>query len=317
MMNKKSSIYITGDTGLVGSAIIRELKRRNYDHLLFAEHDIYDLRQQQAVRYFFMKHKPEYVFHCAAHAGGIKEAINYPADMLFDNMMINMNVINAARMTGVKKLINLGSSCIYPVNGKQPYKETQIGKGKTDENWTYAIAKIAGIELCRAYHKQYGNNFISLIPCNLYGINDNFDYDKAHVIPALIRKFTEAKKSKSIYVSLWGNGESKREFMYVDDFAWACVEVMEKVDYDDIDGIMNVGTGYDVSIMMLARLIQRIIYPEAVILRSFDGPNGIPSKLMDVSRMKKALNWIPSTTLKEGITSVYEWYQHSAYCQPV
>jgi len=309
-MNKNSKIYVAGHKGLAGSAIVRELKRKGYENIIYETHWDLDLTETPHVKLFFEEEKPEYIFNCAAHAGGIKEAIDKPAEMLIDNLRIQNNIVEYCKENGVKKLLNLGSSCIYPVNAPQPYKEEQLGTGRTDENWSYAIAKLAGIELCRAYHKQYGCNFITAIPCNLYGINDNFDLDKAHVIPALIRKIHEA----DFECEVWGNGEVNREFLYVDDFAKAAVMLMENYNYEDLyDGVINIGNGNETIIYELAGIIRNIINPLAHLTIYFNelNPSGVKSKLLNSTRIK-ALGWQPKTSLEEGIKKTYEWYKENS-----
>lgn len=303
-MKKDSEIYIPGHNGMVGSAIARELERKGYTNIIT---NTLDLRHQDNTRWYIDTMCPEYVFNCAAHAGGILEAINHPAEMLIDNIRIQNNVIEACHKYKVKKLLNLGSSCVYPVNGEQPYKEEQLGEGKTDENWSYAVAKLAGIELCRAYHRQYGCNFITAIPCNLYGPNDNFG-ENGHVIPSLIRKFHEANGEP---VGVWGDGTARREFLYVDDFAEAAVMLMEKYDYEDLhDGVINIGAPAEVEIETVVTLISAMSGCKDWEYRQ-DKPNGIPSKRMDSSRIHK-LGWYPKTLLADGIKKTYDWYMHSS-----
>lgn len=310
-MDKNSRIYVAGHSGLAGSAIVRELKRRGYENII-AGYDKdglrVDLRNAAHTDAFFNQFKPKQVVMAAAHAGGIKQAIDKPAEMLYDNILMTTNVIEACRKFGVKKLINLGSSCIYPVNATQPYKEEFIGQGRTDENWSYAVAKLAGVEMCRAYHRQYGSNFMTVMPCNLYGYNDNFDLEKAHVIPALIRKFTENDK-----VEVWGGkGDGyytpMREFLFTDDFAEAVVMLMENHNYEDLyDGVVNIGYGADVEIATVVSYLQRII-GERKIVYNRDKPLGVRSKLLDITRIK-ALGWRPKTTLYEGMEKVNAEYR--------
>ncbi len=310
-MKKDSKIYVAGHTGLVGSAIVRELERRGYGNVLtLSRKDVnWFMPNWDSVMKFFFENTPEYIFNCAAHAGGIKEAIDSPADMLIDNLFIQGNILLTAVADKVKKLLNFGSSCIYPLDGPQPYKEEQIGTGKTDENWSYAIAKLAGIELCRAYHKQYGSNFLSVVPCNVYGVGDNFDLDKAHVIPALIRKFHESKGR----VDVWGGGTAKREFIYSDDLAKICVTLMERYDYDDLhDGVINVGTGREVDIDTIVELLKAVSGKEPAIYHDISRPGGVPSKLMDISRMRKlGLDMYLDTPFRKGLEQAYEWYEQN------
>lgn len=281
---------------------MRELQRKGYENLICYR---VDLTNRFQVWDLFLKEYPEYVFGAAAHAGGIMEAINKPAEMLIDNLFIQANLTDACKEFGVKKFLNIGSSCIYPVDGEQPYKEEQLGTGKTDENWSYAIAKLAGIELCRAYHKQYGCNFMTAIPCNLYGPNDNFG-ENGHVMPMLIRKFHEAKDE----VIVWGDGSTRREFLYSDDFAKCAIMLMEKHNHEDLyDGVVNIGIDFDWPVDQLVKIIRKIVNPNIVhiYMQGEDKPSGIPSKLMDSSRIME-LGWKPETSLKEGIKKVYEWY---------
>lgn len=299
-MEKDSRIYVAGYTGLTGSAVVRELKRKGYTNIITGRPE---LRNQAYTDFWFFDNKIEYVFNCAAHAGGILEAITAQGAMIYDNIMIQSNIIEACRKFKIKKLMNLASSCIYPVDAEQPYTEEQLGDGKTDENWSYAIAKLAGIEMCRGYHKQYGCNFMTAIPCNLYGENDNFDPDKSHVIPALIRKFHEADM-----IEVWGDGKALREFLYVDDFARGVVMLMEDYNYEDLyDGVINMGSGYDLSIDELITFIREIVANKEY-LYNIAKPKGIPSKLMDSSRMNY-LGWYPEVDLFEGIVKAYEWYK--------
>jgi len=308
-LNNNSLIYVSGHRGLAGSAITRELAFRGYKNLLLKTHGELDLRNAEDVEYCFKKHKPRLVIMAAAHSGGIKEAVDNPAWMLMDNIEITSNVIRAAFLINVEKLIFLSSSCVYPINGQQPYKEESYGSGRTDENWSYAISKIAGTELCRSFHRQYDCNYISVVPCNLYGPNDNFHPRKSHVIPALIRKFHESDN-----VTLWGSGYPKREFLYSDDFASACVDVMEKCDYRDIDGIINIGAGEDIQIFQLAKRVAKIVRPEQKVSISFDTkePSGVESKLLDSNKLFN-LGWKPKYTLEEGISLTYEWFKSSAH----
>ena len=303
-MKKDSRIFVAGSTGLTGTAVCRELERRGYQDIIKDRVDLTDPEQTNDL--FFFKN-PEYVFNCAAHAGGIMEAISKPAEMIYDNLMIQANIIHASYLSGVKKLLNLGSSCIYPVDAEQPYKEEQMGDGKTDENWSYAIAKIAALEMCRAYYRQYGCNFISAIPCNLYGPNDNFG-DNGHVIPMLIRKFHECKYQKGSVVKVWADGRPRREFLHSDDFAECAVWLMETWDYGDLyDGIVNIGSGYDVTINQLTEVISTAVESYPFVKHEFDKPNGVPSKLMD-STIINHLGWKPKISLEKGVRQTYEHY---------
>jgi len=260
------------------------------------------------VEEFFIEECPEYVFHCAGTVGGISKAIKYPSRMLSDNIRMGIHVLGHAATFGTKKLLNLGSSCIYPVAGEQPYREEQLGTGKTDENWSYAIAKIAVIEYARALHKEHGKNFITAIPCNLYGINDNFG-DNGHVIPMLIRKFSEHNGEP---IKIWGDGTQFREFLYSDDFAECAVWLMETWEYEDLyDGVVNVGSGKQISINILRRIIGKIILNDDYdYYYTANRPSGIQSKLMDDAIITH-LGWYPKTSLKEGIEKTYSWYKEN------
>jgi GDP-L-fucose synthase len=302
-MLKDSKIFVAGHSGLVGSAIVRELKRKGYTNVVGYRVELTNRYQTFTL---FQKELPEYVFNAAAHAGGIMEAVEKPAEMLIDNLYIQANITDACKEFGVKKFLNIASSCIYPVDGEQPYREEQLGTGKTDENWSYAIAKLAGIELCRAYHKQYGCNFMTAIPCNMYGPNDNFG-DNGHVIPMLIRKFHEADDE----VIVWGTGEERREFLYSDDFAECAIMLMEKYNYKDLhDGVINIGCGWDMPIMGLVLLIKKNVNDKVVNIYFQGKPFGVKSKLMDCYRIN-SLNWFPKTPVDRGIRKTYEWYKNS------
>ena len=322
-MNKDSRIYVAGHTGLAGGAILKELIKRSYHKISYETHENLNLEDPNRVFNWFFEESPEYVFLCAAYTGGIKTAIDNPVDMLLKNARIQNNVIEACYEYNVKKLLFLGSSCIYPVNGEQPYKEEQLGEGRTDENWSYAIGKLAGIQLVRSYHCQYNCNFITAIPCNLYGPNDRYELDSSHVIPALIRKIHEAKVSDKSFVEAWGTGHVKREFLHTADFANACVGLMENHDYGDFhklphlmqvfsDGVINVGSSIETSIVDLATLLCKIIGYEGQIKFNGDNP-GVESKLMDSSRIA-ALGWSPQISLEDGLQRVYEDWSHNQPC---
>lgn len=311
-MNQKNKIYIAGHTGMVGSAIYRKLSALGYTQLIGRSSAELDLRFQDQVTSFFERERPEYVFLAAAKVGGILANNQYRAEFLYDNLMIEANIIQAAFLTGVKKLLFLGSSCIYPKHAPQPLTEEYLLTGiLEDTNEPYAIAKIAGIKLCEAYRSQYGCNFISAMPTNLYGPNDNYDLQGSHVLPALIRKFHEAKKFGATEVILWGTGTPLREFMHVDDLADACVFLMNQ--YDEA-GFINVGSGEEISILQLAEMVKKIVGFEGAITHDTTKPDGTPRKLMDNSRLT-ALGWKSSIALEEGIRSVYgslhdkEWFQ--------
>ena len=306
-----SKIYIPGHTGMVGSAIYRRLTALGYSNLIGRSSSELDLRNQDQVITFFKNERPEYVYLAAARVGGILANNRYRAEFLYDNLMIEANIIHAAFLTGVRKLLFMGSSCIYPKNAPQPLKEEYLLTGPLeDTNEPYAIAKIAGIKLCEAYRSQYGCNFISTMPTNLYGPNDNYDLQGSHVMPALIRKFHEAKKNKSPEVVIWGSGTPLREFMHVDDLADASVFLMN--NYDEAEFI-NVGSGQEISILNLARLIKNIVGYEGAIIHDTTKPDGTPRKLMDNSRLTN-LGWKASISLEQGIRDVYaslkdqNWY---------
>ena len=304
-MDKNAKIYVAGHTGLVGSSIMRCLERSGYHNIVVRDSDELDLRNQHAVNVFFEKEKPQYVFLAAAKVGGILANNTYPAEFIYDNLLIEANIIHAAYKNGVTKLLFLGSSCIYPKMAPQPIKEEYLLSGYLEQtNEAYAIAKIAGIELCKFYRRQYGCNFISAMPTNLYGINDNFDLHSSHVLPALIRKFHEAKVSHAREVIMWGTGNSMREFLYVDDLADALLYLM--LHYEDEIHI-NVGTGEDIRVGDLALLIKEVIGFRGSIVNDFSKPDGTPRKLLDVSKLH-VIGFKHKTELKEGITNVYGWY---------
>ena len=306
-MNKLDKIYVAGHRGLVGSAIVRKLKSAGYTNLIMRTSKELDLRNQQAVNDFFEKEKPDYVFLAAARVGGILANSTYKADFIYDNIMIAANVIHAAWRHGVKKLLNLGSSCIYPKFAPQPMKEEYLLTGLLEPtNEPYAIAKISAIKLCRYFNEQYGTNFISVMPTNLYGPNDNFNLETSHVLPALIRKIHEAKINGGP-VTLWGDGSPKREFLYSDDLAEAVVFLMEKYSYKDIGEFVNIGTGIDLTIKELASLIARVVGYQGDFVWDTSKPNGTPQKLLDVSRIN-ALGWKAKTSLEEGLKKTYKWF---------
>ncbi len=305
-MNPGSRIFVAGHRGLVGSAIVRRLEREGYRNLLLAGRDQLDLRDQAAVNDFFAREKPEYVFLTAAKVGGILANDTYPAEFLRDNLLIEANVIDAAWRAGARKLLFLGSSCIYPKFAPQPMREEHLLTGALEPtNEWYAIAKIAGIKLCQSYRKQYGFNAISLMPTNLYGPGDNFDLQSSHVLPALMRKFHEAAASGAKEVIIWGTGSPRREFLHVDDLADASVFLMLKYDSGDI---VNVGVGEDVSIRELAEMVQRVTGFEGQLAFDASKPDGTPRKLLDVSKIR-ALGWTASIPLERGISETYEWYR--------
>ena len=303
-MDSESRVYVAGNTGLVGSAIVRTLHWKGYTNILSSPSHHWDLRNQMDVERFFRVNEPEYVYLAAAKVGGIGANAYYPGHFIYDNLMIQTNVIHAARKFGVKKLLFLGSSCIYPKFAEQPITEDQLLGGHLEpSNDSYAIAKIAGIKLCQAYRKQYGFNAISLMPTNLYGPNDNYDLDSSHVLPAMIRKFHEAKDK----VTLWGDGSAMREFLYVDDLAEAAFKCM--VNYDS-EEIINVGTGKDITIKELATTIADVVGFKGEIVWDTSKPNGTPRKVLNVDKIK-SLGWEPKVGLREGIEKTYELYKES------
>ncbi len=304
-MEKNSKIYIAGHRGMVGSALLRRLEKDGYNNFLLRTSKELDLRNQQAVAQFFATEKPDYVFLAAAKVGGIVANNTYRAEFLYDNLMIQNNIIHNAYLTGVKKLMFLGSSCIYPKLAPQPLKEEYLLTGPLEyTNEPYAIAKIAGIKMCDAYRAQYGCNFISVMPTNLYGPNDNFDLTSSHVLPALLRKFHEAMERGEGQVVVWGSGTPKREFLHADDLADACVYLMRT--YNE-QGLVNIGVGEDICIKDLAYLIKDIVGFEGEVVFDTSKPDGTPRKLMDVSKLHN-LGWKASIALKEGIKIVYREY---------
>ncbi len=301
-----SKIYVAGHRGLVGSSIVRALQSAGYANIVMRTHGELELENQGAVQDFFEKEKPEYVFLAAAKVGGIHANSTYPAEFIFDNLQIQNNVIHSSYLNRVKKLCFLGSSCIYPKFSPQPIKEEYLLDGKLEPtNEAYAVAKIAGIKMCQAYNKQYGTNSISVMPTNLYGPNDNFDLQNSHVLPALIRKFVEARNAQSPSVTLWGTGKAKREFLYADDMANACVFLMEQYNESDI---INIGMGTDVSILELAQLIGASVGYQGKIVFDTSKPDGTPRKLLDVGKIN-ALGWKAKVPLAEGVKKTIEWYE--------
>ena len=305
-MDSNSKVFVAGHNGLVGSAIIRNLEQKHYQNIYWIRKKNCDLRNKLEVDAYFKQSEPEYVILAAAKVGGIGGNSTYPADFIYDNLMIQTNVIDAAYRNGVKKLLFLGSSCIYPKMAEQPITEDALMTGPLEPtNDAYATAKIAGIKMCQAYRQQYGFNAISLMPTNLYGPNDNFDINNGHVLPSLIAKFHGSlEKSEHWVVKLWGDGSPKREFLHVDDLAEACVKCMQ--DYDDEEHI-NVGTGEDVTIKELAETVVDVVGYKNHYEWDTDKPNGTPRKVMNVDKMK-SLGWEPKISLREGIESTYKWY---------
>ncbi len=309
-MNKNSRIYVAGHRGMVGSAIIRLLEDSGYTNIITRSHKELDLTRQAEVESFFETEKPDYVFLAAAKVGGIMANSVSKAQFFYDNAMIALNVIHAAYKSGVKKLMNLGSSCIFPKLAPQPLKEEYLLTGPLEEtNDAYAVAKISAIKMCRYYNEQYGTNFLSVMPTNLYGENDNFDLETSHVFPAMLRKIHEAKQTEGP-VKLWGDGSPLREFLYADDLADAIIFLMENTDWQDIGDFVNVGTGKDISIKDLAFLMAEIIGYKGSFSWDTSKPNGTPRKLLDVSRLS-ALGWMAKTSLREGIEKTYRWYSES------
>ncbi len=304
-MQKNSKIYVAGHGGLVGSAIVRYLQSQGYENLVTRTSSELDLTHQQAVDEFFQSEMPEYVFLAAAKVGGILANDSYPADFIYKNLMIEANVINAAYNSKVKKLLFLGSTCIYPKMAPQPLKEEYLLTGPLEPtNEWYAVAKIAGIKMCQAYRIQHNCDFISAMPTNLYGPGDNFDLETSHVLPALMRKFHEAKISNSPTVTMWGTGSPKREFCHVDDCANACVFLMN--EYSDNE-IVNIGVGEDISIKDLGEMVRSVVGYQGEIEYDTSKPDGTPRKLVDVSRIH-SLGWQAKISLEEGIASTYQWY---------
>jgi GDP-L-fucose synthase len=307
-MDKDSRIYIAGHNDFVGSAILRRLKELGYRYLLLRSDEELDLKNQQKTNEFFESQMPEYVFLAKEKVGGILANATYPADFIYENLAIQTNVLRAAFRIGVKKLLFLGSSCSYPKECPQPMKEEYILTGSLEPtNEAYAVAKIAGMKMCQAYNKQYGTNFIVVIPANLYGIGDDFHPENSHVIAALIRKFHEAKEKGEHKVIIWGSGRPKREFLYIDDFADACIFLMR--EYDGCE-IINIGTSEDISIKELAELIKEIVGFEGEVVHDTTKPDGMPRKLLDVRRIN-TLGWKAKIRLEEGIKVTYNWYKRS------
>lgn len=304
-MDKNAKIYVAGHRGLVGAAIVRQLMAAGYENILTKTSGELDLTDQCAVNEFFFKEKPDYVFLAAAKVGGILANDSYPAEFIYKNLMIEANVVNAAHQSSVKKLLFLGSTCIYPKMAPQPLKEEYLLSGPLEPtNEWYAVAKIAGIKMCQAYRLQYGCDFISAMPTNLYGPGDNFDLQSSHVLPALIRKFHEAKLSNASSVMLWGTGSPKREFCHVDDCANACVFLMNH--YSDGE-IINIGVGEDISIKELGETVRDIVGFQGEIEYDTSKPDGTPRKLVDVTRIH-ALGWHAKISLQDGIAKTYQWY---------
>ena len=312
-MEKKSKIYVAGHTGMVGSSLVRNLKHNGYNNLILKTHNKLELIDQNSVHQFFTGIKPEIVFIAAARVGGIYANNTYRGQFLYENLMIQSNIIHAAHEVGVKKLIFLGSACIYPRKAKQPINEELLLSDYLEPtNEPYAIAKISGIKLCENYFHQYGDNFISIMPNNLYGPHDNFDLKNSHVLPALIRKFHEAKKRNDEFVEIWGSGTPLREFLHVDDLAAACIFLTKNISAEKLYSMnishLNAGSGDEISIKGLAQVIKDIVGYEGKLKFNRDYPDGMPRKLLDVSRMTE-LGWHSSINLIDGIKNTYKWYQ--------
>lgn len=307
-MKKEDRIYVAGHQGMVGSSIKRRLEERGYNNLLCYTNKELDLRRQEEVESFFSTERPDYVFLAAAKVGGIRANNTFPAEFIYDNLAIETNIIHASYKAGVTKLLFLGSSCIYPKFAPQPLKEEYLLTGSLEPtNESYALAKIAGLKMCEAYNRQYGTNFISVMPTNLYGPNDNFDLDNSHVLPALIRKCHEAVLENKSNMEIWGTGSPRREFLYVEDLAEACVFLMERYDLNDIGSFVNVGTGIDLTIKELAYIVKEVVGFKGRLVFRNDKLDGTPRKLLDVSRIN-TLGWQAKTSLEDGIRNTYAWY---------
>ena len=315
-INKKSKIYVAGHSGMVGSAIVRRLMRDGFENLILRTHQELDLINQKNVFDFFKNNKPEYVIISAGKVGGIQANNKFRAEFLYENLMIQTNLIHSAYLNGVKKLLFLGSSCIYPRNCAQPIKEGYLLTGELEQtNEPYALAKIAGIKMCENYYRQYGCNFISAMPTNLYGPGDNFDLNNSHVIPALLRKFHEAKINNSPSVEVWGTGTPKREFLYVDDLADACILLLKNLEASELEknGIthINVGSGIDQTIQELADTIRDVVGFEGQVNFDKTKPNGTPEKLLDITVLSN-MGWKPTKSLKDGLEKTYNWVKEQA-----
>ncbi len=315
-MKLNSKIYVAGHNGLVGSAILKKLKIDGFSNLITRSHSELDLMNQNEVKLFF-EEKPEYVFLAAAKVGGILANKTYPADFIYNNSMIQNNIIHYSWLNNVKKLLFLGSSCIYPRNCPQPMKEKHLMSGYLEKtNSAYAVAKISGIEMCWSYNKQHNTKFIPVMPTNLYGENDNFDLETSHVLPALIRKFHDAKNKNEDIVTIWGTGKPKREFIYVDDMAEACIFVMKNAELimeNNPEPLLNIGTGEEISIMKLANLIKNIVGFKGQIKIDSSKPDGTPLKRLNVNKLK-SYGWNAKTRLEEGILKTYDWYIDNIEC---
>jgi GDP-L-fucose synthase len=309
-MNVNTKVYVAGHRGLVGSAIVRRLKEEGFTNIVYRTSKELDLRDKDQVDQFFESEKPDYVFLAAAKVGGIVANNEYPADFIRDNLLIQTNIIDAAYRNNVEKLLFLGSTCIYPKFAKQPLKEEYLLTGELEPtNEPYAIAKIAGIKMCQSYNRQYGTKYISVMPTNLYGPNDNFDLHTSHVLPALIRKFHEAKENKAPFVEVWGTGTPKREFLYSDDLADACLFLMNNYEGNEI---VNIGVGEDISIKALAEKVKDVVGYEGEINFDTNKPDGTPRKLVDVTKVN-SLGWKAGTSLDEGLSHAYQWFLENSF----
>lgn len=305
-MNKDSKIYIAGHSGLAGSAIVRRLQREGYQNLITRKHSTLDLTHQQAVHNFFVEERPEFVFLAAGRVGGIMANNTYRGEFIYQNLMIEVNVIDGAFRSGVQKLLFLGSSCIYPKYAPQPMKEEHLLTGMLEPtNEPYAIAKIAGLKICEAYNRQYGTNFLSVMPTNLYGPGDNYDLEKSHVLPALIRRMHEAKKRKENEVVIWGSGSPRRELLHSDDLADACVYLMQHWEAEHSHGLINVGVGEDYTIHEISEIVREVVGFSGRFHFDTSKPDGTPQKLLDISRLEK-LGWSPKIQLRDGVRRVYQ-----------
>lgn len=306
ILDRTKKIYVAGHRGLVGSALVRKLKSEGFLNVVTRTHEELDLTRQSEVENFFAKEKPAYVILAAAKVGGIYANDTYPADFIMQNLQIECNVIDAAYKNGVEKLLFLGSSCIYPRECPQPIKEEYLLSGYLEKtNEAYALAKIAGLKMCAFYNQQYGTDYISVMPCNLYGVNDNFSPENSHVIPALMRKFHEAKENKEPAVTVWGSGKPLREFLNVDDLADACLFLMDHYKGNEF---FNVGYGKEITILELAEMMKRVTGFQGEIILDSSKPDGTPRKLTDISRLKE-MGWKPKICLEEGLKQTYEWYK--------
>ncbi len=305
VLDRNEPIYVSGHRGLVGSAVVRRLEQEGFGNILTATREEVDLCDFRAVDHWFAEMRPKYVIHAAGKVGGIQANATFPVDFLFDNLMIHATVLRSAHQHKVDKLLYLGSSCIYPRDCPQPIREDYLLTGPLEPtNEAYSLAKITGLKSCQFYRQQYGSNFISAMPTNLYGPKDNFDLQGSHVLPALIRKFHEAKLAEASQVTIWGSGSPRREFLHVDDLADACLFLLAK--YDE-EATINIGTGQDIPIADLAKLVGEVVYPKAQPVYDASKPDGTPRKLLDVTRLHK-LGWQHKTKLREGIESTYQWF---------